>query len=234
MNILRCVVLSLIAVPVAAQFEVASVKPSKPGATVQDMRLVFEGNRFVATCTTVKDILRAMSGFKWDVIGGPKWADTDRFDIEAKSPVEIVPAERNKAVLTLLKDRFQLESHSEMKESSGLALTIGKNPPQLQPAKAEELPGIRQGEHRLVILEAQGMFGFTTYLSRMLHTTVMDRTGLKGKFDFSLDPDSFALGQEQYADLIRAATEHLGFVLQNSKVTVGMTIIDRIERPGEN
>lgn len=210
------------------------MKASKPGACEQYPRFVVESHRFVANCATVKDMLRAMTGFKWDVIGGPKWADTDRFDIEAKSPVEILPAERNKAVLTLLKDRYQLESHSEIKESSGLALAIGKNPPQLQPAKAEELPGIRQGEHRLVILEAQGMFGFTTYLTQMLHTTVMDRTGLKGKFDFSLDPDSFAVGQEQYADLIRAATEHLGFVLENSKVMVGITIIDRIERPGEN
>jgi uncharacterized protein (TIGR03435 family) len=141
-----------------------------------------------------------------------------------------------------LEDRFKLAVHREAKGVPGVALTVGKNPPKLDLSKDGVVTAIRQGDRRQVIFESVDMWRLTIYLSQMLHTTAVDRTGIKGKFDFTLDPYSFATEpsaqssapRESYGDLVRAAVEQLGFKVESQRVTLNITVIDHAEPPGEN
>ena len=224
------------------QFEVASIKASKAGAVVQDMQISFPPGRFEAVNITLNEMLAAMSGFSGKVQGGPKWTESERYDIHAKADGDIPPGQRNQMVMGLLQDRFKLAVHRETKEAPGLALAIGKNPPQLDSAKDGEKFPIRSGDKKQVVFQSVSMFEFVNYLGQIWQTTVIDHTGMKGKFDFSLDPYSFAtvnsagspLGRESFADLLRTAVERLGFLVETQKVPLNITVIDRVERPSEN
>ena len=214
-------------------FEVASVKPSRPDASVKDMRLSFENDRFEAINITLKEMISAMSGFSMSrkVEGGPRWAETDRYDVVAKAE-RIVPVnDRNAAVMSFLEDRFQLVTHREKKETQGLALTVGKAEPAIRRSESGSSGQVKGDRHHLVFQEIT-LFGVANYLSQIWRTTVEDQTNLRGAFDFSLDLDRFATTpSDQFGDLLRSAISDLGFVLQARKVMIETTVIDHAERP---
>jgi len=73
------------------------------------------------------------------VIGGPAWLDTDRYDISAKAEGRASAAEMLGPMMqTLLEERFQLKVHVEAKESLVYALTIARTAPKLTSAKDGE------------------------------------------------------------------------------------------------
>jgi uncharacterized protein (TIGR03435 family) len=58
--------------------------------------------------------------------GGPKWLDSDRFDIEAAAPnpTKATEAQLYKMLQQLLADRFHLKVHSDKQPSQGKVLVI--------------------------------------------------------------------------------------------------------------
>jgi hypothetical protein len=86
--------LAVFMVPLRAQtpanptYEVASVKPNKSG----DMGIrigIAPGGRFTVTNASLVDILRTAFGIQnFQVVGGPDWIDSDRFDIVAKASTD--------------------------------------------------------------------------------------------------------------------------------------------------
>jgi uncharacterized protein (TIGR03435 family) len=146
-------------------------------------------------------------------------------------------------VLALLAERFKLAIHQEAREESGSALAVGKRPPNLLPPKDGEETRVTSDVHKAVF-QAVTMASLVNYLHQIWHTTVVDHTSIQGKFDFSLNMDGAAQDlsvqspspetRPTFADLVRAAVEQLGFVVQPVKVTVDITVIDHAERPGEN
>jgi uncharacterized protein (TIGR03435 family) len=217
------------------QFDVVSIKPSKPDATMQDMRITFPPGRMEAVNITLSELLLSFSGFSGKVEGGPKWVTSERYDVIAKADGEIKGDERGPMLMALLEDRFRLAVHHESREQSGLALTKGKQEPDVKPAKEGEQVFGRLDERRQVIFRNVRMSDLASYLRGMLSTPVTDRTGMAGRYDFSLDPDSFAdTPDEPFRDRIRSAVAALGFKLEPQKVTRDITVIDNAERPTEN
>jgi len=92
------------------RFEVASIKLSRPDATMADMRVAFPKARMEAVNITVKDLLLALSGFSGKVEGGPKWVDSDRYDISAKADRDFTGAERAQLIMGLSGGTFQAPS----------------------------------------------------------------------------------------------------------------------------
>jgi uncharacterized protein (TIGR03435 family) len=91
----------------------------------------------------------------------------------------------------------------------------------------------------------------TRSLSSQLGRPVIDRTGLKGNFDFKLEwtPDpgqSFAFGggppgadappppDPNGPSIFTAVQEQLGLRLESQKGPVEMLVIDKVEKPSEN
>lgn len=91
-------------------------------------------------------------------------------------------------------------------------------------------------------------------LARQVGRTVLDQTGLKGKYDFTLKwtpdpgstgmmpnsapgagpgPDS-ALPDNSGPSIFAAVQEQLGLKLESTKGPVEIIVIDHVERPSEN
>ena len=111
------------------RFEVASIRPSQPGLTARDARHNFHRDSFVAKAMTVGDILDMLNGYQlFRVVGGPDWMRTDRYDIAAKAERPLETADLRQAVMALLSERFQLESHQEQREVPGIVLRAPRTP----------------------------------------------------------------------------------------------------------
>ena len=77
----------------------------------------------------------------------------------------------------------------------------------------------------------------------VLDQPVIDRTGLSGRFDISLDwaPDDLqSAGNPQpdnsaaFPDLFTALKDQLGLKLESTKGLVDIFVIDHVEKPSEN
>jgi uncharacterized protein (TIGR03435 family) len=144
-------------------------------------------------------------------------------------------------VQALLEDRFKLALHRETKDMPVLAL-VGKLPPAFQESKEGE-PASVPGERGKFTFKHWPIGGLVNLTSNLLHTPVVDGTGITGYYDFSLDPLQFAsTGADStpgpapsYAGLFETALrEQLGFRLEKRKAPLDITVIDHASRPTEN
>jgi uncharacterized protein (TIGR03435 family) len=224
--------------PAIAQvrFEVASIHPSRPGASAQNARVSLGEDRFDAESATVGDILDMLNDWQLlRVVGGPDWMRTDRYDIHAKAGAPIPREERKGAVLALLAERFKLVVHRETRDLPAMVLTAPTRPAGLKPAAAGETFSIRYSANGDPIFVAVPMAQVTNYLSQMWQSPVVDQTGLAGAFDFSLAPSALTpMRGEVWGDLIRGAVLAFGFKVETRKVPTQITVVDRCERPSEN
>jgi uncharacterized protein (TIGR03435 family) len=124
-------------------FEVASIKPNNSG----DGRVMFAnqpGGRFTATNITLKLLIRnAYQLQDFQIVGGPNWITSDRFDIVAKAedgtPAETPSLDRTgpsrvqMMMRALLAERFQLVVHNETRELPIYALVLARSDGKLGP-----------------------------------------------------------------------------------------------------
>src|SRR5262249_20800976 len=114
-RVMRCLTVALLfMMPVFAQnrleFEVASVKPSKPDARGGGIKPLPGGQTYVATNMPVKLMIKLMHHLNdRQISGGPAWLDTDRYDIEAKADGPHNLEELHLMFQNLLADRFKLQ-----------------------------------------------------------------------------------------------------------------------------
>ena len=113
-------------------FEVASVKANKtdaPGGS-----FVLPPGRLTATNIPLKVVItNAYQLSFFQVIGGPDWVSTDRFDITAKAPDGAPPEQTRAMVRTLLKDRFKLVVHMDTRDTPIYALVKARADDRLGP-----------------------------------------------------------------------------------------------------
>jgi uncharacterized protein (TIGR03435 family) len=113
------------------------------------------GGRFNATNVTLKMLIGMAYGTPQplpdsQLIGGPKWIDTDRFDVVAKAPEDspsgpnVPSAQMYPMIRTLLAERFKLAVHHETRELPIYALMLargdGRLGPQMKPAAVDCAP----------------------------------------------------------------------------------------------
>lgn len=129
-------------------FEVASVKPNKSG----DQRVMLgiqPGGRFTATNVPLRMLIRnAYQLQDFQLVGGPGWLTSDRFDVLAKAdgdlpftPLGGPPGPVQFMLKNLLAERFKLAVHRETRDLPIYALVLarsdGKTGPQLRPATVD-------------------------------------------------------------------------------------------------
>jgi uncharacterized protein (TIGR03435 family) len=78
------------------------------------------------TNVSLKNILMNAYGVKGYQINGPKWLDSERFDIAAKIPKDTTKEQFKLMLQNLLAERFKLTLHHETKELPMYALVVGK------------------------------------------------------------------------------------------------------------
>jgi uncharacterized protein (TIGR03435 family) len=239
-------------------FEVASVKPAGPQENALGRGLfTFPGGRVGAyKCTLEKLMEEAFSLQPFQLSGGPNWVHEDRYNIEAKPPAssklsQSTPSpkaplddEQRRMLQTLLADRFQLKYHREAKDGPVYFLIRGNKDLKLQDAKDK-------GDfHWAGSLEGAGISGdglagtnesmedLAQRLSAYLGHLVLDRTGLKGFYDFRYEyqPNDGHPG-DAHPDIVSsilASVQGLGLKLEAGRAPVGTLVIDHVERLSEN
>jgi uncharacterized protein (TIGR03435 family) len=241
-----------------AKFEVASVKPHDPDDR-RELMVAEPGGRFVAVNISLRHLLRTAYQLQDDqIVGGPDWLATDRFDIEARAAgMGAVPSIELLAMLqSLLADRFKLTTHREKREIAVFALERvrrGALGPGLRPTACPELTidlsqpkpcvNISTGRGSLT-LRGMPFAQFTQYLSPSLDRVLIDRTGLDGRYDIELKwspsqtPEAGAapppIGDQDRPALVTAIREQLGLTLQPTRATVEVLVIDSVAQPTAN
>jgi uncharacterized protein (TIGR03435 family) len=130
-------------------FEVASVRPNSSPDDKKMMLGAQPGGRFTAINVPISVLIRSAYGLQeFQLVGGPEWMSTDRFDIVAKGdrdfPVPVPGGAPNPAQLmlrSLLRERFKLVLRRETREMPIYALVrardAGKLGSELKPSTAD-------------------------------------------------------------------------------------------------
>jgi uncharacterized protein (TIGR03435 family) len=243
----------------APPFEVASIKVNKSGSGSSHSR--FKDGRFSATNETVKMFIQydAYGIPARQIVGGPAWVDSERFDVEAKADDQSTTqmakldqaarsAMERQMMQQLLADRFHLAVHWDTKEVPVYALVLAKGGPKFSATKDPEgHSGTSASGGRLkatAVTMTRLAETLTQLLSRELGRVVVDRTGLDGKYDLELNwsPDNgssaFSDGGNNAASIgpsiFTALEEQLGLKLTSAKGPVRSLVIDHLEQPSEN
>ncbi|MGD0496938.1 MAG: M56 family metallopeptidase [Bryobacteraceae bacterium] len=236
-------------------FEVASVKPADP--KVRDRGIyTYPGGRITChNCPLVMLIVESFDVPFFQVKGGPRWINDDQFDIEAKPPASSKSSKANppypKAPLneeqrqmlqTLLADRFQLKFHRETKAGPVYLLMKGNKGDKglkLQDAKDRGAYPWAGGPKGGAPVNGDGLAGINismpqlaARLSAWLQHPVLDRTGLKGSFDFKVD-NSGDPAPDQISGILTSVQE-IGLKLKAGRGPVETIVIDHAEKPSAN
>jgi uncharacterized protein (TIGR03435 family) len=234
-----------------AVFEVATIKPSNPAA--QGKLLTIKGRQVLTINTALSDLISYAYGLHLrQVVGGPSWMESDKYDITGQPEGQGQPNQQQmRAMLrALLEDRFKLTTHRETRELPAYSLVVAPGGPKMtkNDSNPNGLPGLLfRGLGVLPATNAtMGDFAGVMQLA-VLDRPVIDKTGLQGRYDFTLTwtPDetqfaSFGVRIPTSTDpnappaLFTAIQEQLGLKFDSVRAPVEVLVIDRVEKPSEN
>jgi uncharacterized protein (TIGR03435 family) len=211
---------------------------------------------------SLSSLIKRAYGVELDQISGPGWLSTERYDVAAKIPPGATKEQVNLMLQNLLVDRFKMSSHRVSKDLPVYELTVANGGPKLKEtadpaAKREERPEpspILAGATRvtyvatsvqLLIAEIRQALGVASGLGPSVLGRVADKTGLTGKYDFTLEfagsRSSFGFApnpdtaSDPAPDIFEALEKQLGLKLVRSTAPQDILVIDHIEKvPTEN
>jgi len=117
----------------------------------------------------------------------PTWCDSEFVDVVGKAENPDATAEEVRLMLqTFLADRFKLTVRREKQETAGYALMVGKNGSKLKVARTDQTIGATTSGY-LRTFQRMPLAGLVNFLAGAARQPVIDETGLRGAFDFTLD-----------------------------------------------
>ena len=218
-------------------------------------------SRFEATNLPIKTLIQIAYGYDAPVVGAPDWTANTFYDILAHSDEAAdaklakltdneVRLEKRNAIRVLLGERLGLKTHFETRNSSIYNLVVDKGgvkmqlvPPPPPPPDGETQPPpvanvqAHGSQHGLEFVGSNAtMRAIAAPLSAMVEKPVVDKTGLTGTYNYTLqfgrewsehDPDS-------WPSIFTAVQEQLGLKLEAVRESVPNLVIDQITKPTEN
>ena len=246
----RCAVVSLWAALAFAQgpaFDVASVK----AVTKTDG----SGYRYQLTPTSLT--MRQVSlGYAirmayrlhnaYDLVG-PQWLDPptlNTYDFEGRMAQPTSEERMWECLRTLLVDRFGVQARRESRMLPVFVLLGGAGEPKMAPSQKTETK-VRSGEHYYEqIFEHVSMALRAVQLGPpTCNRPVVDRTGIEGSFDFTLDRSRFVLDPDTGKPIVdwrgaidtesstlRAVREQLCLEVKADRAPFDVLVVDRVQR----
>ena len=233
----------------APSFDVASVKAVADGRGGRGFGPMGHGfgNQIQAEpgALTMRNVsMRAAIHWAYDIpefqVSGPAWLASERFDISAKA-AGAAPEDRLRLMLrSLLADRFRLAVHAEQKVMPYFLLTVAKGGPKF---KESESPGETEmsvsPNNGSALLRRVPMAQLVDMLQPIFQAPVVDQTGLKGRYDATLNVGALISTPIQNDDItgtvITAVQDLLGLKLEPKKGPIDVLIVDHAEKvPTEN
>ena len=260
-------------VPVGLKFDVVSVKLDRSGVDHASMQSPENGDGITIENLSLEWIIdNAYNYERPELVSGlPDWAKTDKYDVAAKVGEADVDAfrkltqeQRRTMLQAVLAEAFKLKVHFEPREVPIFALVVGKYGPKMREAKPGDtysgglkFPNGAAAGGDILLPNGPGQFvgqgvsmqSLALMLTRIqLGREVVDRTGLTGRYDFTLRfapteamrPVINGVMQGAPADqsgdpeIFTAVQEQLGLRLEPAKGSVEGLVIDHVERPAAN
>jgi uncharacterized protein (TIGR03435 family) len=114
-------------------FETASVKPNSSGSPVGRLESQPGGRINAVNVSLLRLIGYAYDLPQFQLTGGPDWIRSERFDVVAKGGDDAPLAQKRAMLQQLLKERFSLVAHTEVREQPIYRLTMARSDRQLGP-----------------------------------------------------------------------------------------------------
>ena len=224
-------------------YDVVSIKPDKSGFGGTSIR-IDDGN-YDATNVSLKNFILNAYRLKQDqLISLPSWAESARFDIQAKviepdkKLLERLSEDQYASMQRpILTDRFQFKFHMESKILPIYELVLVKDGAKFKPAAKPDAGDSLNTHNRSLTATSVPMSSFADWLSGQMQRIVVDKTGLTGKFDLDLKwspDDGPPPADDAPPPLLTALQEHLGLRLVSSKQSVPVLIVENLQPPTEN
>jgi len=243
-------------------FASVSLKPHSATTEPNRSKVVFDmhDGSFTARGITLQTLIElAYHAQGAELMGGPEWVSTEKFDIDAKTNSSFMTdmhahIHQNGSdpvggmFKSLLADQFKLALHPETRNLAAYELVVDGNEPKLEESKDVHEMHVDRGE-----LNSQGIpiVLLAQQLSLRLGRPVVDRTGLKGHYAFDLrwtpDPSEderlrssewtgagFSGSLPSGPPLLEAVQQQLGLKLVPVTEPVQVLVIDHAEQPSEN
>jgi uncharacterized protein (TIGR03435 family) len=227
--------------PAAARpsFDAASIKAVGGDGSERRRRENIQVSPGSVTLTNVslKAAIRWAYGVFDYQVSGPARLANDRFDIVAKSAGPASEAELRLMLQTLLADRFQVKVHHSTKELSVYALVVAKDGPKFRPSETEGESSIEpnQKELKLVVHRTQ-LSQLVEMLANIAQLPVVDLTGLKGRYDVTVDLSKYIMDRtaneplDPLSLIMRGLQDELGLKLESRKMPVDLVVVDEANR----
>jgi uncharacterized protein (TIGR03435 family) len=239
----------LTACAVSAQslkFDVATVKRATEGGPPGDIPRNMETTPGNFSMRNVP--LRFAVSWAWDLkdyeISGPDWIKSEeRYDIIAKAGRPASDSEMRQMLQALLLERFQMKVHRETKEMPVYVLLPGKGEAKVKEAAADDKPSIDGSSPAGVTFHAFPISRFTFMLTRRMDRPVLDQTGLKGVYHYTVDLSGLGFAgrpaERQEGDagpsIFTTVQRDLGLKLEARKEPIEILVIDSANKvPTEN
>ena len=245
-------------------FDIAVIRPSPPPDANFHVSVssLPHSSRFEATNLPMKALLQIAYGFDAPIAGAPDWVANTLFNILARSDETAdaklakltdneVRLEKRHAIRVLLAERLGLKTHLETRSTSIFNLVVAKGGVKMQtvplppPPAAGEAPPPRppadvkaQGsQYGLEFLGSNApMQAIAGALSSMVEAPVVDKTGLTGTYNYTLQfgREWSATDPESWPSIFTAVQEQLGLKLEAVHEAVPNLVVDHITKPTEN
>jgi uncharacterized protein (TIGR03435 family) len=231
----------------APAFDVASVKLSQRVVGPDyNNQLTYSPTGMTARNVTLKRLVAEAYHLQLNQVLGPGWLDKNEYDIDAKAAGASTREQMALMLRNLVAERFKLTQHSEMREMRVYELVIGKSGSKIRPMSDGETATAPAGFHFHGDLRQ-----FADLLAVQLSIPapdnpgqparasaspipVLDKTGLPGIFDFSVDMHP-ELGTDMFTSWQRALEDQLGLRIESRKENVAVLVVDEAARiPTEN
>lgn len=230
-------------------FEVATIKPTQEG-TRFSIHPTNSGNLVATAASAAYFIKFGYQVHPRQIVNGPAWLDTDKYDLNAKPDMAGQPSLPQMRVMVqkLLADRFQLRFHREKKELSAYAVTVAKGGLKItrDESNPNGNPGYGGGPRNMRVVNSTIQEFISFVLNDALELPVVDQTELgSARFDFILKwtPDALQsqpgaaaepAGADAPPNIFTAMQQQLGLKLEATKTLVDVMVIDKVEKPSEN
>lgn len=224
------------AVAQAPRFEVATVKPADPAKNPGSSSISTGNGRLLGDNMSLKRYIMAAYYLRpHQVLGGPEWLDTERFDIVGKAEDKSGDGPLQQMLQALLAERFKLTFHRDTRMMQAFVLDAPKGDGKLTKSGS----GGRKSSHGRgdLVLENSTMDHLADALSRQLDLPVVNQTSIEGVFNLKLrwTPENIVNPPaEAPPPIYTAIQEQLGLRLRSQKAPIEVFVIDSAEKPGEN
>src|SRR5262245_3056160 len=242
-------------------FEVASVKAiGSSDAGVFALVGFPPGGQFTAQNAQLRALVRAAYpafASPGRIVGGPDWVRTELFEVNAKAAGNPPRAAMTEMLKQLLTERFKLKVHVERRDVDAYALVLVRSDRRLGPgmrkatinceAPPPQEPKPRECTWFSIVRNGAVRFGgldrpisrVVAHLQANVGRTVVDRTGLTGRFDIELkhaERDAPSASDDPNAPdpIMTAIREQLGLKLESRKERMDVIVIDHVEMPTPN